>query len=70
MENQIVGFQQLGYDLSVEIAQIQNPDLAFHQVHILDHLTGLCLAYGEFIFGVVELLDHLDKGLYCERIVS
>ena len=46
---------------SVEVAEIQNSDLASQRCHIGYDVAGPCLSYREIIFKYVEVFCHLNK---------
>ena len=69
MKFQIVGSEELCDDIAIEIAEIQNSDLAFGAAHIFNNFPGLGLTDSELIFRRIEFFHHLDKALDGKGVV-
>ena len=69
MELQLVALQELADCLAVEIAQVQDTDLALPGGHVLDHVPGFALPDRELIFVRVKLFHHFDETLHREGIM-
>ena len=65
----VVRAEDLRDDVAVEVAEVEDADLAAQACDVVDDLARLALADGEIVFGGVEALGHLHEGLDREGIV-
>ena len=69
VELNVVRAEDLRDDVAVEVAEVEDADLAAQACDVVDDLARLALADGEIVFGGIEALGHLHEGLDREGIV-
>lgn len=69
VELNVVRAEDLRDDVAVEVAEVEDADLATQACDVVDDLARLALTDGEIVFGGVEALGHLHEGLDREGIV-
>lgn len=77
-KSEVVAYDDLGTEairklqvenFPVKLIDIQNPDLTFEILNVLNHVICFCFMNSKLVFFHAELSHHLYKGIYCKCIV-